>query len=98
VDLVAEQNLEAAVEDVEGLVLVLVDVRRRAAARAGFDLEQRQGPAGRLGGGLEGHGVSDDPEPFAGRGGHGVWERGGGGGGVHRRRVPSQPVQRNASS
>jgi hypothetical protein len=84
-DLVADPDLEAAVEDVEELVLMGVDVRRGAASRAGQVLDERKMRAGRLAGGLEGHRVADDPDPLALAGGDGVARAGACVSGLHGR-------------
>ena len=63
--LVADPDLEGAVEDVEELVLAGVDVRRGPAAGRGEVLEEHEASAGALAGRLERHRVADDPDPFA---------------------------------
>ena len=74
-DLVADPDLEAAIEDVEELVLAGVNVRRRAASGAGEVLHEDELPVAALGGGLERHRVADDPDSLALAGGDGVARR-----------------------
>jgi hypothetical protein len=53
---------ELAVEDVEALVVVLVDVQRRLVARRAGDLEQREGAPGLGAGDGDAHAVVQEPD------------------------------------
>jgi len=59
----AEDHL--ALQDIEGLVLVVVDVQRRPRLRGDDDLAEREAAAGVLGGGLDGDPVRREPEMLA---------------------------------
>ena len=72
VHLVADPDLECAVEHVPELVLAGVDMRRRPAAGRGQDLQEHEASVGALAGRLERHRVTHDPDPFALAGGDGV--------------------------
>jgi hypothetical protein len=63
--ILAADDLEPAIEHVEGLVLVVVDVQRRARARGQGRLHQEQLAAGRGRRGLEREGRVGEPDPLA---------------------------------
>ena len=62
VDGVAHPQGQLALEDVEALVVVVVDVQRRLVARRAGDLEQREGAAGLGAGDGDADAVVQEPE------------------------------------
>src|SRR5262249_33453347 len=63
--LVPAMDLRRALEDVEGLVLVLVDMQRAGKASGVDELGQREPAVGVLPGGLERHEVAEEPVGWA---------------------------------
>jgi hypothetical protein len=85
VPILADPDLEAAVQDVEELVLAGVDVRRRPATGGSHVLEQHEAAVGGRAGRLQRHGVRDDPDALTVACGQGVAGTCGGLDGVHGR-------------